>query len=104
MSTRPGPPNGPIEITVVKSPSCHYCTDAHRALEQLAADGHMFGVVTLDLRHASGQDLMRRHGAAMSPLVLVNGAFFSQGRLPRRKLARFLQRSTGHAALESHGA
>jgi glutaredoxin len=104
LSTRPGPPNGPTEVTVVESPSCHFCADAHQALAQLAADGHEFRVVTLDVRDAAGQDLMRRHGAGMSPLVLVNGAFFSQGRLPRRKLTKLLQHSTGHTVVESRGA
>ena len=104
MSTRPVPPNGPIEVTVVESPSCHYCADAHQALQRLAAEGHAFSVVTLDLRTPAGQDLMRTHGAAMSPLVLVNGAFFSQGRLPRRKLTRLLESSTGRAAPEARRA
>lgn len=104
MSTRPGPPNGPTEVTVVESPSCHFCADAHQALEQLAADGHGFRVVTLDVRDAAGQDLMRQHGAGMSPLVLVNGAYFSQGRLPRRKLTKLLERSAERVAVESHGA
>jgi glutaredoxin len=104
MSTRPGPAKWPIQVTVVEAPSCHYCADAHQALEELAADGHTFGVVTLDLREAAGQDLMRRHGAGMSPLVLVNSAFFSQGRLPRRKLAKLLESSTRHAALQPRGA
>ena len=92
MSTRPGPLLGPPQVTVVESPSCHYCADAHQALNRLAEDGHTFEVTTLDVRDPAGQDLMRRHGAGMSPLVLVDGAFFSQGRLPRRKLARQLAR------------
>lgn len=103
MSTRPGPQHGPVQVTVVESPSCHYCADAHQALKQLADDGHPVEVTTLDVRDTEAQELMRRHGAAMSPLVLVDGAFFSQGRLPRRKLARLLQSPTVHQ-LESRGA
>ena len=102
MSTHPGLPPRPTQVTVVESPSCHYCADAHQALEQLAADGDALEVTTLDVRAPAGQDLMRRHGAAMSPLVLVEGAFFSQGRLPRRKLARLLQSSVGRR-LEARG-
>jgi glutaredoxin len=104
LSTRPGPPDGPTEVTVVESPSCHFCADAHQALDQLAADGHTFRVVTLDVREPAGQDLMRQHGAGMSPLVLVNGEFFSQGRLPRRKLTNLLERSNAATVVESHGA
>ena len=92
MSTRPGPLPGPPQVTVVESPSCHYCADAHQALARLAGDGHTFEVTTLDVRDPVGQDLMRRHGAAMSPLVLVDGVYFSQGRLPRRKLAHHLRK------------
>jgi hypothetical protein len=33
----------------------------------------------------------------MFPLVLVDGAFFSSGRLPRKKLARLLDRRESHA-------
>ena len=92
MSTRVDPQHGPVQVTVVESPSCHYCADAHEALQRLAEDGHVFEVTTHDVRDPAGQQLMRRHGAAMSPLVLVDGDFFSQGRLPRRKLARHLHR------------
>jgi len=38
----------------------------------------------------AGQALLHRHGTGMFPLVLVDGAFFSAGRLARRKLARLL--------------
>jgi hypothetical protein len=51
-------------------------------------------VTTVGIREPAGQELMRRHGAGTSPLVLVDGVFFSQGRLPRRRLARRLRRST----------
>ncbi len=102
LSTHQGRPHGPLKVTLVQSPACHYCADAHAALKQLTADGHALEVTTLDVRAPAGQDLMRQHGAAMSPLVLVDGAFFSQGRLPRRKLTQLLQGRTGHR-LESRG-
>ena len=93
MSTHPGPRHGPVQVTIVESASCHYCADAHEALEELVGSGHALEVATLDMREPAGQELMRRHGAAMSPLVLLDGEFFSQGRLPRRKLARLLEGS-----------
>ncbi len=95
MSTRPGPPGGPVQVTVVESASCHYCADAREALRELAENGHDVEVRTVALADPAGQDLMRRHGAGMSPLVLVDGEFFSQGRLPRRKLARLLEDPAG---------
>jgi hypothetical protein len=82
-------------ITVVEAPGCHLCTDAHDALAALADQGHQIHVSSLQARSPKGLALMRRHRAGLSPLVLVDGAFFSQGRLPRRKLARLLaQRSS----------
>ena len=104
MSTRPGMPDEPIRVTVVEAPSCHHCAEAHEVLEQLVDHGHPLEVTTLDVRDAAGQDLMHRFGAAMSPLVLVDGAFFSQGRLPRRKLDRMLATRVAASYLESRGA
>ena len=98
LSTRPSRQSTPVRVTVVESAGCHYCEDAHAALEQLAHDGHALEVRTLDLREPEGHDLMRRHGAAVSPLVLVDDTFFSQGRLPRGKLARLLAGSTRAAS------
>jgi hypothetical protein len=38
---------------------------------------------------------MARHRAPMSPLVLLDGTFFSSGRLPRRKLEKLLKSRYG---------
>ena len=79
----------PVRMTVVESPACHYCADAHEALAELGATYPVI-VDTVDARSDAGRLLMARHRAAMSPLVLLDGAFFSHGRLPRRKLAKVL--------------
>jgi len=76
-------------VTVVTAPACHFCDDAQAALAGLAQEY----TITLQLVAAdspAGQALLHRHGTGMFPLVLVDGAFFSAGRLPRRKLARLL--------------
>jgi glutaredoxin len=83
-------PAQPAQITVVESETCHFCEDAHRALTELSTS-HQLAVQTVDLRSEAGMQLMRVHRAMMSPLVLVDGEFFSHGRLPRRKLARLLE-------------
>ena len=77
-------------ITVVESQMCHFCEDAQRALSELA-ESYPLAVDTLDVRSKAGQRLMRAHRASMSPLVLVDGEFFSHGRLPRRKLTKLLE-------------
>lgn len=88
------PSTAPATITVVESEACHFCEDAHRALSELAAR-YPLRVETVDVRSETGQRLMRVHRASMSPLVLVDGDFFSHGRLPRRKLVKLLEQRQG---------
>ena len=90
MSTQPTSAE-PARITVVESEACHFCEDAQRALTELV-DSYPLTVEIVDVHSAAGQRLMRVHRASMSPLVLVDGEFFSHGRLPRRKLAKLLER------------
>jgi len=76
-------------ITVVTAPACPLCADAQAALAELGRDVP----VRVDLVAAdsdAGQALVGAHRPAMFPLVLVDGAFFSTGRLPRRKLHALL--------------
>lgn len=88
------PPAVVTVVTVVESEACHFCTDAHRVLADAAVD-YPLEVDTVDVRSETGRLLMARHRATMSPLVLIDGAFFSNGRLPRRKLAKRLTQRYG---------
>lgn len=83
-----------VLVTVVESEACHFCVDAHRVLVALAVDFPLV-VDSVDIRSETGRQLMARHRAVMSPLVLIDGAFFSNGRLPRRKLAKLLDQRFG---------
>lgn len=76
-------------ITVVHAEACHFCTDAGKVLEEL---GRTFAIDVHSVRTDSdeGRALAALHRPAMSPLVLVDGEFFSHGRLPRKKLTRVL--------------
>lgn len=78
-------------VTIVVAPACHLCAHAHEALAALAAS-YPLVVATVDIRTARGMFLVQKYRASMSPLVLLDGEFFSHGRLPRRKLAKRLQR------------
>lgn len=89
----------PVHITVVESEACHFCLDAHRVLDDLTVDFPLI-VETLNIRDDAGRLLMARHRAAMSPLVLIDGIFFSNGRLPRRKLMRLLSQRFGASAAD----
>jgi hypothetical protein len=78
-------------VTLVHSPACHFCDDAQAALAELAEELP----VTVELVAAAspaGRQLVGAHRAAMYPLVLLDGEFFSCGRLPRGKLRRELAR------------
>lgn len=76
-------------VTLVQAPACHFCDDAEAALADLARSYPMT-VERVDVRSEAGHELVRRHRPALNPLVLVDGAYFSAGRLPRRKLAQLL--------------
>ena len=76
-------------ITVVHSPACHFCDDAQRVLAEFAAE-YPLAVELVDAGEPRGQALVAVHRAPMFPLVLVDGVFFSVGRLPRKKLRKVL--------------
>ena len=79
----------PVRITVVTAAACHFCDDAQAVLAELA-QAYPLAMRQVAADSPDGQALLHAHGAGMFPLVLVVGAFFSAGRLPRRKLARLL--------------
>lgn len=83
-------------VTLVHSPACHFCDDAERVLAELERD-QAIDVTVVDIRSRVGAELVARHRPSMSPLVLVDGEFFSSGRLPRKKLLRRLGAGTGVA-------
>ena len=72
-------------ITLVHTPACHLCADAQDALTDLA-EQYPLRIDLIDADSDTGQSLVGLHRPAMFPLVLIDGTFFSAGRLPRRKL------------------
>ncbi len=76
-------------ITLVPAPSCHFCADALAALADLARE-YPVKVEVVAVDSDAGTALVAAHRPSMFPLVLVDGAFFSAGRLPRRKLNALL--------------
>jgi hypothetical protein len=81
-------------ITLVHAPACQFCADAEAGLTSLALEFE-FRVDLVAANSETGRVLVDGHRPAMFPLVLVDGAFFSQGRLPRRKLRALLAVPTG---------
>ena len=74
-----------VAVTVVHSPACHFCDDARAVLADLATEFPLT-VEYLNCTEPRGDALIHEHRAGMYPLVLVDGGFFSAGRLPRKKL------------------
>lgn len=95
-ATRPAE-SGPVRVTVVHAPACHFCDDARAGLDELAREWPLT-VDLVDARSDRGRELIELHRAPMFPLVLVDGSFFSFGRLPRKKLVKRLQ-ARGAAAV-----
>ena len=88
-------PVTPAQVTVVHAPACHFCEDAQAQLAGLS-QRFAIDVRRVELESAEGQALVARHRPALNPLVLLDGEFFSAGRLPRTKLTRRLE-AQGHA-------
>lgn len=86
-------PAGDVPVTVVHTEACHFCEDALDALRGLAEE-YPLRVSTVPGDSPQGQRLLAEYRAGMFPLVLVDGRYFSQGRLPRRKLRALLEERT----------
>jgi alkyl hydroperoxide reductase subunit AhpF len=80
------------DVVVLSSPACHLCEDALEALAQLARELPI-RVREVGMETPEGRELVRIHRPAMPPAVFVDGALFSAGRLPQKKLRRFLERA-----------
>ena len=92
-----------VDITVVSTPACHYCADAELALTVIA-DRYPIRVRIVELESPEGLRLTARHRPAMSPLVLVNGQFFSAGRLPRKTLLAVLSTAIAEGTSSGDGS
>lgn len=84
------PETAPPVVTVVHAPACHFCVDADDVLGELARERRI-DLRRVEIDSPEGRTLVALHRPAMNPLVLLDGAFFSSGRLPRKKLVRVLQ-------------
>jgi thioredoxin-like negative regulator of GroEL len=78
-----------VTVTLVHAPACHLCDDARTALKEFERD-YDLAVELVEADSDVGQETVARHRPAMFPLVLVDGAYFSTGRLPRGKLRALL--------------
>ncbi len=81
-----------IDVLLVTSRACHLCDDAKVGLAEL---GRTFplSVREVDIASPEGRAIFERFRPAMPPFVVIDGALFSFGRLPRKKLRRFLEKA-----------
>ena len=92
-----GTTRGQTVITVIHSPGCHFCEDARRALVELSST-YPLAVELVEAADPRGEAMIAAHRPPLFPLVLVDGAFFSFGRLPRKKLTKMLDQRRAQAA------
>lgn len=79
------------QVTLLVTAGCHLCEHARVELARRAEHGELdLAVVSLDSDH--GRALQARHRPLAFPLVLIDGRWFSAGRLPQRRLDRALVR------------
>ncbi len=76
-------------VTVVRSQSCHLCEDAEEVLAEPARQS-LIRLTVVEADSPAGLDLVGQWRPAAFPLVLVDGEYFSQGRLSRGKLQALL--------------
>ncbi len=91
-------------LTLVTAPGCHFCEDAQQAIAALIQHGAAIDLEVVEATSPAGLTLLGKHRPAMNPLVLVDGVYFSAGRLPRRKLESLLkQQAAGPKMVVSRG-
>jgi glutaredoxin len=80
-----------IHVLVLTREQCHFCGEAKAVLARLATVYDLV-VDTLDITTPEGEALALRNGVLFPPGVFLDGATFSSGRLPERKLYKELER------------
>ncbi len=77
-------------MILVTAPACHFCEDAQERLGPFEARG-LLQLTLVPAESPDGQALIGKHRPGMFPLMLLDGRYFHDGRLPRGKLARLVQ-------------
>jgi len=88
-----------VRATVIHTDACHFCDDAYRTLTEIATD-HPLNIEMVPVDSEQGRALVATHRPAMFPLILLDGEYFSAGRLPRRKLLATLRKRATTPSIE----
>lgn len=78
------------EVLLLTRDDCHHCEQAKEVLESLR-DEYGLNVRELPLESDEGRRLGLETGALFPPVVLLDGKYFSYGRLSERKLRKALR-------------
>lgn len=78
-----------VQVTLVHAEACHFCDDAGAVLAEYAREFPL-DIRLVALESPEGAEAVAAHRPAMSPLILIDGQYFSSGRLPRKKLRALL--------------
>ncbi len=78
-----------MTITILTQESCPSCVKAKDTLA-LIKDDYPVDVVEVPIATYEGQQLALRLGIVFAPGILIDGEFFSYGRLSEKKLRRHL--------------
>lgn len=81
-----------LDVLVVTSPACHLCEDALEVLEGLARE-YPLSIRQTSIDSDEGRAVFERFHPPLPPFVVVDDELFSAGRLPRKKLHGYLERS-----------
>ena len=77
------------DVLLLTKDDCHFCEQAKDVLARLDSELGL-EVRELPLDSEEGRDLAERSGALFPPVVFVDGAPFSYGRLSERKIRKAL--------------
>ena len=97
MEDERGSASGAPVVTMVTAEACHFCAEAEIVLADLDREFPL-AVERIDARSREGRALLQELRAPMTPLVLLDGAYVSSGRLSRRRLRRLLRTRARTAA------
>lgn len=80
-----------VNVLVVTGTACHLCDDALAVLEDLGRD-YLLEVRSVEATSSEGREIVAARRPPLLPLVLIEDEVFSFGRLPQKKLRKFLER------------
>ncbi len=78
------------EVVLLTKEDCHFCEQAKDVLARLRGE-YDLRVREVALESEEGRSLALESAAPFPPVVLLNGATFSYGRLSERKLRKALR-------------